>query len=77
MRFQVEQTQFTHQAMRAIGSGFQSVLFADVRTVAGSIAGTSTVVSYIESAAGVAAGSVMTCQASAIHGLPRISSGGR
>jgi 2-keto-3-deoxy-L-rhamnonate aldolase RhmA len=30
----VEQTQFTHQAMRAIGSGFQSVLFADVRTVA-------------------------------------------
>ena len=30
----VEQTQFTHQAMRAIGSGFQSILFADVRTVA-------------------------------------------
>jgi 2-keto-3-deoxy-L-rhamnonate aldolase RhmA len=30
----VEQTQWTHQAMRAIGSGFQSVLFADVRTVA-------------------------------------------
>lgn len=29
----VEQTQYTHQAMRAIGSGFQSVLFADVRTV--------------------------------------------
>ena len=29
----VEQTQWTHQAMRAIGSGFQSVLFADVRTV--------------------------------------------
>ena len=29
----VEQTQRTHQAMRAIGSGFQSVLFADVRTV--------------------------------------------
>jgi 2-keto-3-deoxy-L-rhamnonate aldolase RhmA len=28
----VEQTQWTHQAMRAIGSGFQSVLFADVRT---------------------------------------------
>jgi 2-keto-3-deoxy-L-rhamnonate aldolase RhmA len=30
----VEQTQFTHQAMRAIGSGFNSILFADVRTVA-------------------------------------------
>jgi 2-keto-3-deoxy-L-rhamnonate aldolase RhmA len=30
----VEQTQWTHQSMRAIGSGFQSVLFADVRTVA-------------------------------------------
>jgi 2-keto-3-deoxy-L-rhamnonate aldolase RhmA len=30
----VEQTQFTHQAMRAIGSGFHSILFADVRTVA-------------------------------------------
>ena len=30
----VEQTMWTHQAMRAIGSGFQSVLFADVRTVA-------------------------------------------
>lgn len=29
----LEQTQRTHQAMRAIGSGFQSVLFADVRTV--------------------------------------------
>jgi 2-keto-3-deoxy-L-rhamnonate aldolase RhmA len=29
----VEQTQWTHQAMRAIGSGFQSVLFADIRTV--------------------------------------------
>jgi 2-keto-3-deoxy-L-rhamnonate aldolase RhmA len=29
----VEQTQWTHQAMRAIGTGFQSVLFADVRTV--------------------------------------------
>jgi 4-hydroxy-2-oxoheptanedioate aldolase len=29
----IEQTQYTHQAMRAIGSGFQSVLFADVRTV--------------------------------------------
>lgn len=29
----VEQTQWTHQAMRAIGSGFQSILFADVRTV--------------------------------------------
>ena len=29
----VEQTMWTHQAMRAIGSGFQSVLFADVRTV--------------------------------------------
>jgi 2-keto-3-deoxy-L-rhamnonate aldolase RhmA len=30
----LEQTMWTHQAMRAIGSGFQSVLFADVRTVA-------------------------------------------
>jgi 2-keto-3-deoxy-L-rhamnonate aldolase RhmA len=30
----VEQKQWTHQAMRAIGSGFQSVLFADLRTVA-------------------------------------------
>jgi len=29
----VEQTQYVHQAMRAIGSGFQSVLFADIRTV--------------------------------------------
>lgn len=29
----VEQTQWTHQAMRAIGSGFQAVLFADLRTV--------------------------------------------
>jgi 4-hydroxy-2-oxoheptanedioate aldolase len=30
----VEQTQWTHQTMRAIGSGFQSILFADIRTVA-------------------------------------------
>lgn len=30
----IEQTQYTHQSMRAIGSGFQSVLFADIRTVA-------------------------------------------
>src|SRR5215468_6825011 len=29
----IEQTQFTHQAMRAIGSGFQSILFADIRGV--------------------------------------------
>lgn len=29
----IEQTQCTHQAMRAIGSGFQSVLFADIRSV--------------------------------------------
>jgi 2-keto-3-deoxy-L-rhamnonate aldolase RhmA len=29
----IEQTQYTHQAMRAIGSGFQAVLFADLRTV--------------------------------------------
>ncbi len=29
----IEQTMWTHQAMRAIGSGFQSVLFADLRTV--------------------------------------------
>ena len=28
----IEQTQYTHQAMRAIGSGFQSVLFADIRS---------------------------------------------
>ena len=27
----IEQGEYTHQAMRAIGSGFQSVLFADVR----------------------------------------------
>jgi 2-keto-3-deoxy-L-rhamnonate aldolase RhmA len=33
----IEQTQYTHQAMRAIGSGFQSVLFADVRTVADAV----------------------------------------
>src|SRR6201999_2306994 len=26
----IEQTQYTHQAMRAIGSGFQRVLFADI-----------------------------------------------
>src|ERR1700759_1309892 len=30
----IEQTQYTHQAMRAIGAGFQSVLFADIRSVA-------------------------------------------
>ena len=30
----LEQTQWTHQAMRAIGSGFQSMLFADLRSVA-------------------------------------------
>lgn len=30
----IEQGEYTHQAMRAIGSGFQSVLFADIRTVA-------------------------------------------
>jgi len=29
----IEQGEWTHQAMRAIGSGFQSVLFADVRTL--------------------------------------------
>lgn len=29
----IEQAQYTHQAMRAIGSGFQSVLFCDVRSV--------------------------------------------
>ena len=29
----IEQGEFTHQALRAIGSGFQSVLFADIRTV--------------------------------------------
>jgi 2-keto-3-deoxy-L-rhamnonate aldolase RhmA len=30
----VEQTQWTHQAMRATGSGIQNVLFADIRSVA-------------------------------------------
>ena len=29
----VEQGEYTHQSMRAIGSGFQSVLFADIRSV--------------------------------------------
>lgn len=29
----LEQAQWMHQSMRAIGSGFQSILFADVRTV--------------------------------------------
>ncbi|MEI6203819.1 MAG: aldolase/citrate lyase family protein [Enhydrobacter sp.] len=29
----IEKTQYTHQAMRAIGAGFQSVLFADIRNV--------------------------------------------
>ena len=29
----IEQTQYLHQAMRAIGAGFQSVLFADIRSV--------------------------------------------
>ena len=33
-----EQTQWTHQAMRAIGSGFQSILFADIRTQADAVA---------------------------------------
>ena len=33
----IEQTQFTHQSMRAIGSGFQSVLLADIRTVADAV----------------------------------------
>ena len=35
----IEQTQYTHQAMRAIGSGFQSVLFADIRIGRGRQAG--------------------------------------
>lgn len=30
----IEQTQWTHQAMRAIGSGIQNALFADIRSVA-------------------------------------------
>jgi len=30
----IEQTQFTHQAMRALGSGWQNLLFADIRSVA-------------------------------------------
>ena len=34
----VEQTQWTHQTMRAIGSGFQSILFADIRTVEDALA---------------------------------------
>lgn len=34
----IEQSQPLHQTMRAIGSGFQSVLFADVRTVEGAAA---------------------------------------
>lgn len=29
----IEQGEYTHQAMRAIGSGFQAVLMADIRTV--------------------------------------------
>src|ERR1700741_2408611 len=29
----IEQTQYVHLAMRAMGAGFQSVLFADVRSV--------------------------------------------
>lgn len=29
----IEQSEWMHQTMRAIGSGFQSILFADVRTV--------------------------------------------
>ena len=34
----IEQAQRMHQTMRAIGSGFQSVLFADVRTVDDTVA---------------------------------------
>jgi len=34
----IEQQQWTHQAMRAIGAGFQSVLFADVRTAEDALA---------------------------------------
>ena len=30
----IEQTQWTHQAMRAIGSGIQNAIFADIRSVA-------------------------------------------
>jgi 4-hydroxy-2-oxoheptanedioate aldolase len=30
----IEQTQYTHQAMRALGSGWQNLLFADIRSVA-------------------------------------------
>lgn len=30
----IEQTQWTHQAMRALGSGIQNLLFADIRSVA-------------------------------------------
>jgi 2-keto-3-deoxy-L-rhamnonate aldolase RhmA len=39
----IEQTQYTHQAMRAIGSGFQSVLFADIRSVEDAKAGVDAV----------------------------------
>ncbi|WP_159992397.1 HpcH/HpaI aldolase/citrate lyase family protein [Roseomonas sp. 18066] len=39
----IEQTQYTHQAMRAIGSGFQSVLFADIRSVEDAVAAVAAV----------------------------------
>ena len=39
----IEQTQYTHQAMRAIGAGFQSVLFADIRSVEDAKAGVDAV----------------------------------
>jgi len=48
----IEQTQYTHQAMRAIGSGFQSVLFADIRSVEDAKAGVDAVRAETTMAAG-------------------------
>ena len=48
----IEQTQYTHQAMRAIGSGFQSVLFADIRSVEDARAGVDAVRAETTMAAG-------------------------
>jgi 2-keto-3-deoxy-L-rhamnonate aldolase RhmA len=48
----IEQTQYTHQAMRAIGAGFQSVLFADIRSVDDAKAGVDAVRAETTMAAG-------------------------
>ena len=48
----IEQTQYTHQAMRAIGAGFQSVLFADIRSVEDAKAGVDAVRAETTMAAG-------------------------